>query len=442
MQHSYLSDRGKRMSWTEKYRPSTFDEMVGNKKAIEEIKEWIQAWKDGKPQPPLLLIGPPGTGKTTLAHIIGSYFSDKLELNASDKRSYDLLINIIGEASTTRSLFDDNLKLIILDEVDGIHGNEDRGGVRAINKIIKESKHPIVLTANDPYSKKLQTIKPACKIINIRKAHPNSIVAYLKRICQKENIEADSKILRELAKRSHGDLRSAINDLEAMAKGEKRIGAEILEAGEKDVFPGLFDAIRAILKSKNIRHVREAMQIDEDPQLLLEFTAENVPREYEKPHEIRKAYNHLSRADIFFGRAKQTRDYIYWRYASEHIGVGVALSKDETYRKFTRYAGPGSLQFLGRTRAKRQTIDNLAEKISRKLHISRKVAITTFPYLKIIVEDEKMAKEIRKYLELTDEEFKILKGKRKSRKTGKAEQKVEGADPPDREKQTTLLQFK
>lgn len=429
------------MSWTEKYRPKTFNEMVGNKKAIEEIKEWIQAWKDGKPQPPLLLIGPPGTGKTTLAHIIGSHFSDKLELNASDKRSYDLLMHIIGEASTTRSLFDNNLKLIILDEVDGIHGNEDRGGVRAINKIIKESKHPIVLTANDPYSKKLQRIKPACKIINIRKAHPNSIVAYLKRICQKENIEADPKILRELAKRSHGDLRSAINDLEAMARGEKRIGAEILEAGEKDVFPGLFDAIRAILKSKNIRHIREAMQIDEDPQLLLEFTAENVPREYEKPHEVQKAYNHLSRADIFLGRAIQTRDYIYWRYASEHIGVGVALSKDETYRKFTRYAGPGSFQFLGRTRTKRQIIDNLAEKISRKLHISKKVAITTFPYLKIIIEDEKTAQEIRKYLELTDEEFKILKGKPGKTKKTKPK-KVERADPPKQEKQTTLLQFK
>ncbi|MGB9845416.1 replication factor C large subunit [Methanothermobacter tenebrarum] len=431
------------MAWTEKYRPKTFNEMVGNKKAIEEIKEWIKEWKDGKPQPPLLLLGPPGTGKTTLAHIIGSHFSDTLELNASDKRSYDTLIDIIGEASTTRSLFNDNLKLIILDEVDGIHGNEDRGGVRAINKIIKESKHPIVLTANDPYSKKLQTIKPACKIINIRKAHPNSIVAYLKRICEEESIEADPKILRELAKRSHGDLRSAINDLEAMAKGEKRIGAEILEAGEKDVFPGLFDAIRAILKSKNIRHIKEAMQIDEDPQLLLEFTAENIPREYEKPHEIKKAYNHLSRADIFFGRATQTRDYIYWRYASEHIGVGVALSKDETYKKFTRYAGPGSFQLLGRTRTKRQIIENLAEKISKKLHISKKVAITTLPYLKIILEDEKTAQEIRKYLELTDEEYKILKGKRKQRKSRKAKpKKMKKEDPPHQGKQTTLLQFK
>lgn len=65
-----------------------------------------------------------------------------------------------GEASATRSLFNHDLKLIILDEVDGIHGNEDRGGVQAINRIIKESRHPMVLTANDPYSKRLQSIKP------------------------------------------------------------------------------------------------------------------------------------------------------------------------------------------------------------------------------------------------------------------------------------------
>ncbi len=413
--------------------------MVGNKKVIEEIKKWVKEWNEGNPQPPLLFIGPPGTGKTTLAYIIGSYFSDTLELNASDKRSYDMIMEIVGEASTTRSLFANDFKLIILDEVDGIHGNEDRGGVRAINRIIKESGHPIVLTANDPYNRRLQSIKPNCKVINIRRVHPNSIVAFLKRICENENIKVEDKILRELAKRSKGDLRSAINDLEAIAKGEKEVGVEVLEMGEKDVFPRLFDAVRGVLKSRNIRNVKDAMQIDEDPHLLIEFIAENIPREYEKPLEIGEAYEHLSRADIFLGRANQSRDYIYWRYASDLMGPGVALAKNKTYRKFVRYSGSTSFQLLGRTRRKRQLRDQVAEKLSRKLHISKKIAISIFPYIAIIFQNDEMAHKIKEYFELTNEEVKFFR-----KKKIKAPQKKKNGDPKDkkpREKQTTLFQF-
>lgn len=400
------------MSWTEKYRPRTFEEVAGNKKAIGEIKKWIDEWKAGNPQPPLLLVGPPGTGKTTLAHIIGRKFSDTLELNASDKRSQDAIRRTAGEASSTYSLFNHDLKLIILDEVDGIHGNEDRGGVQAINRIIKESRHPLVLTANDPYSKRLQTIKPKCKVINIRKVHTASIAAALKRICRAEGIDCPPDVLKELAKRSMGDLRSAINDLEAMAKGEESVGKELLDTGAKDAVSTIFDAVRAVLKSRNVVKVREAMRVDDDPTSVLEFIAENVPREYEKPHEISRAYDMLSRADVFFGRAVRSRDYTYWRYASELMGPGVALSKEETYRKFVRYSGSSSFRILGRTRKKRALRDSVARKMAGKMHISPKVAISMFPFLEIIFENYEMAYEIKEYLELTDEEVKLFRKKK------------------------------
>ena len=78
------------MLWTDKYRPKSFDDVVGNVKQKQTIKSWVDKWKNGEAQPPLLLIGPAGTGKTTIAHIIADEFSEYIELNASDKRSHDL----------------------------------------------------------------------------------------------------------------------------------------------------------------------------------------------------------------------------------------------------------------------------------------------------------------------------------------------------------------
>lgn len=156
------------------------------------------------------------------------------------------------------------------------------------------------------------------------------------------------------------------------------------------------------------------MRVDDDPTSVLEFIAENVPREYEKPHEISRAYDMLSRADVFFGRAVRSRDYTYWRYASELMGPGVALSKDETYRKFVRYSGSSSFRILGRTRKKRALRDSVARKMAGKMHISPRVAISMFPFLEIIFENDEMAYEIKEYLELTDEEVKLFR-KRKIR---------------------------
>ncbi len=413
------------MLWTEKYGPENFEEVLGNIKVKKEIMEWTEEWLKGNPQKCLLLVGPPGTGKTTMAHLAAKEFSEFVELNASDKRSYDIIKNTIGESSLSRSLFGEGLKLIILDEVDGIHGTEDKGGTRAIGNMIKDGKHPLIMMANDPYSKRLTSLKTKCNVIKLRKVHTNSIVALLKKICVKEKIEFEEHVLRTLAKQSKGDLRSAINDLEAIAAGKKRVTSEDLELiGKKDEVVNVFDAVRTVLKSKNIHHIRDAMKVEAQPNFILELVAENIPREYEKAEEISKAYEMVSRADTYLGRAFQTRAYTYWKYSYQFMSLGVALAKAETYKKFAKYTTSSVYTKLSKSRAKRDLRNAVAEKIGEKLHTSKKVAREQFPYFEIMFQDDEIAYEMATYFGLDNKEVKLFRSRKIKVKKAKSTSKT------------------
>jgi len=290
------------MLWTKKYSPKKVSEVMGQSKSVEQFTLWYQNWKPGKKA--ALFTGPPGVGKTCLTEALAMEKNlEVIELNASDYRTSSQIKEIIGQSMKQHSLFKKG-KIFLIDEVDGLSGRNDRGGPGEIIKIIEESKFPIILTANDKWNPKLSKLKTHCQSIDFGKVNFWGMIKKLEEICQKENIKCSKDIIKQLAKRSEGDLRSAINDLETLSKGKIEIVAKDLESlGNREREENVFDALKIIFKTKSPISARMSIQnVSKPPDEIFWWIEQNVANEYEKPEEIAKAYEMLSRADIFRGR--------------------------------------------------------------------------------------------------------------------------------------------
>lgn len=380
--------------WVEKYKPQSLDEVVGQGKQVKELRKWFENWKKGSK--PVLLFGRSGNGKTASIHALAKDKGlDLIEVNASDSRNKKDLRKILGETVKQKSLLKKG-KIILIDEVDGLSGRQDRGGISELNKILKESEFPIALTANDPYSQKLRGLKRKSKTIKFGKVNLRSMAKRLKTICEKEGIEADKKLLKRMARQNSGDLRSTINDLEGLAQGRKKIEAEDLASiGIRERQQNIFEVLKVIFKTKTPKTAIDMMnKVDKTPDEVFWWIEENIPNEYENNKEIAAAYEYLARADLFRQRIRRHQKWGLLKYMIDLMCGGVAISKKEKYRKFTRYKPPGRFIRYGRSKKHRKELDELSKKIGERVHASSKVVKRDYlPLLQVIFENREDWKE-------------------------------------------------
>jgi len=262
-------------------------------------------------------------------------------------------------------------------------GRTDRGGTQELNRIVKGTKFPIVMTANDAYDSNIRTLKNKSKVIEIGNVHTNSINAHLKQILDEEGIDYDEGAVKRIARQANGQMRSAINDLEAVASGKDKLEKEDLKAiSTRDNEQDVFDALKMVFKTTTASTANQATDnLEEDADTWLQWVRENVPREYKRSEDTAEAYNWVSKADVFNGRIRKRMNWKLLKYVYLYSTVGVALGKKERYQGWTKYQYPSKIRMMGSSRASRNKLQAISSKLGEKLHISVNESKSTLPFI-------------------------------------------------------------
>ncbi len=203
--------------WVEKYRPSKLSEIVNQKEVIGSLEALI---KDPTDMPHLMFSGSAGVGKTTTAlcisrQILGEYAKDyTLELNASDERGIGMVREKVKKFSRFAGMVDVPFKIIILDEADEMTSDAQTALRRIIEDTAKFCR--FILIANN-ISKIIDPIQSRCATFKFTSIPEEDVINHLENIAKKEKVKTDKKGLKAIYDYSEGDLRHAINLMQATA---------------------------------------------------------------------------------------------------------------------------------------------------------------------------------------------------------------------------------
>lgn len=280
------------IAWVDKYKPSNVKQIIGQQgpaSNCQKLINWLQKWdsnndgtkKHARPNPwaknddgssfkAVLLSGPPGVGKTTTAHLVCKELGyDIVEFNASDTRSKRLLQEQVSSLLSNKSLNayahghsskTTKKRVLIMDEVDGIGGNEDRGGTQELIQLIKTTGVPVICMCNDRNHPKIRSLVNYCYDLRFNKPRVDQIRAAMMSVLFKEGMKIPRECLDEIISGTGNDVRQTLNHL-AMYSASKDTNStkseeykKVAKTAEKDVKIGPFDVTRKIFSVDEHKH--------------------------------------------------------------------------------------------------------------------------------------------------------------------------------------------
>ena len=241
--------------WVEKYRPKRIADIVDQ----EEVKNRIMQFIKTGNMPHLLFHGPPGTGKTTMAlaiahELYGDLIHENvLELNASDERGIAVIRERVKEFARTAPMGKVPFKLVILDEADNMTSDAQQALRRLMEMYAANTR--FILIANY-VSRIIEPIQSRCAIFRFRPLPKEAVLARLKYIAEQENVEVTDDGLEAIWEISQGDMRKAINTLQAAAALGKVVNAETVYKALGKISPTV---IRQIIEEALYGNFSEAL---------------------------------------------------------------------------------------------------------------------------------------------------------------------------------------
>jgi replication factor C large subunit len=383
--------------WSEKYRPQIISDMVGNEEPRAAIMEWFAKWKKGTK--PLLLVGPPGIGKTTMAYLVAKQFGyDMIGLNASDVRSKsrinEILMPVLGNVSVLGT------PMIFVDEVDGIHGRGDYGGAAALVDILKEPTVPIVIAANDDSLEKMKNIKKVVTTISFKRIPPRLLRVYLENILKKESVKLSPGSMIKVIDKSRGDIRSMINLTQSLINGFNPQTETSFETINVE------DGVNAFFKANSIdeaRSVLYSMQINPRDKINA-FYSSIITSDIDNP-TLAKYLETISDADMIYGKIMKTQNWRLLRYLNDIL---IKLYRNDDRIRYAKYNL--SWPLLNRIRWDGAKIKSLSSVMAKKLHLSSSAFVSIcLPYVLFCIKNKTLELELEEtFGDIIEKEIELI----------------------------------
>ena len=245
--------------WAEKYRPKKLDDMVNQKEIVERLKSFVKS----RNVPHCIFAGPPGTGKTTAAlclarDLYGEAYRDHvMELNASDERGIDVVRETVKTFARARAMGDIPFKVMILDEADNMTGDAQQALRRTMERYTETCR--FIMCAN--YSGKIiEPIQSRCAPFRFTFLPREEHDKYLKCIAEKENVKLLEDGFDAIFEVCSGDLRKAINTLQAAASLDKPVDAKVVYSITGRAHPADVQKMIEVAMSGNFLEARKQLR--------------------------------------------------------------------------------------------------------------------------------------------------------------------------------------